>query len=335
MNRSIRVAAAMVVLTVAGNAIGASPVAARGLIVSGTTRHTPLPAGDILSRASAAPLPAFATRPFKVTAYTIRTLDWSSLHSNGLALPRLAKPPNSDRDGIPYKVVAGRNYYHPGNIASSGLSFVDAYVRTGDPAYLQRAVVRARKLVEIAIPRDGALFFPYRFDYPNERLKAPWFSAYSQGFALSLFVRLYRVTGTWEYLDQARAVALSFRRLGAGTRPWVAYAPAGYLWLEEYPSSRPTHVLNGFNFAAFGLYEYERLTRDPVAGQLLSGAVTTMRRYAATYRVPGGISFYDLVHRTQLAHYHTIHIWQLALLGRISGDPYFGQLSAAFRADHS
>ncbi len=59
-----------------------------------------------------------------------------------------------------------------------------------------------------------------------------------------------------------------------------------------------------------------------------------MRRHAADYRVRGGISLYDLVHRTQFEHYHEIHIWQLADLGAISGDPYFTTLSKTLRADH-
>jgi hypothetical protein len=286
------------------------------------------------------PLPPFASVPFRTAASTIRTLDWPDLPLNGGTLPRLATPPNSDPEGIPYKVVNGKNYYSPGNLAGDGLRFVDAYVRTGDPAYLDRAAIRARKLVALGQMRGGARYFPYPFDYPNERLVAPWYSAYSQGLALSLFVRLYRATGEWQYVETARAVALSFRQVGsarapAGSTPWVAYVPSGYLWLEEYPAATPTHVLNGFNFALFGLYDYERLTRDPTATVLLQGALKTMRTYAAVYRVPGGISYYDLVHRTQHAHYHTIHIWQLADLGAISGDPWFSQLSASFAADHA
>ena len=60
-------------------------------------------------------------------------------------------------------------------------------------------------------------------------------SAYSQGFALSLYVRLYRVTGDQAYLDSAQAVFRSFRQLGPGSRPWVSYVVSGELWLEQYP----------------------------------------------------------------------------------------------------
>jgi hypothetical protein len=296
--------------------------------------------GRILDAATVTPLPAFGTLPFKTSTYALRTLEWPDLPLNGRSIPKLSTPPNADAEGIQYKVVDGKNYYSPGNIADDGLRFVDAYVRTGDPTYLKPATIRARKLVTLGHWLRGGLYFPYSFDYPNERLVAPWYSAYSQGLALSFFVRLYRATGDWQYMETARSIAVSFRQVGTARSPggstaWIAYVPSGYLWLEEYPQRTPTHVLNGFNFALFGLYDYERLTRDPTAAALLQGALLTMRAYATAYRVPGGISYYDLVHKTQHAHYHTIHIWQLADLGAISGDAWFGQLSALFAADHA
>ena len=328
--------AALVAVTVGLGAVAPGPARAdRGLIVGGSVHWSPVAASDILERAAPTALPAFANRPFRIAAYPIRSVAWADLSLNGLSLPRLATPPNADPDGIPYKVVNGRNYYSPGNLASDGLRFVDAYVRTGNPAYLDRAVVRATKLRALGIRRDGALSFPYLFDYPNERLVAPWVSAYAQGFALSFFVRLYRVTGEWAYVEDARSIAMSFRLLGPARRHWVAYAPSSNLWLEEYPSSRPSHVLNGFNYALFGLHEYERLTRDPVARELLQGGLATIRRFGSSYRVPGGISYYDLVHRTQHLHYHLIHIDQLRDLSRLSGDPWFGQLAAQLAADRS
>lgn len=297
-------------------------------------RWSPIDPATILAQAAVSPEKSFAPGTFRVANYTIATLPWDRLPLNGRSLISLKVPPNADAEGIGYKVVNGRNYYSPGNIADEGIRFVDGYVRTGDPAYLKRARIRAAKLGELGFVRDGALFIPYGFNWPTERLTAPWVSAYSQGFALSLFVRLYRVTGDATYLDSAQAVFRSFRQLGPGSRPWVSYVVAGEVWLETYPSSRPSHVLNGFCFAAFGLYDYERLTRDPAAHQLLEGALSTLRHNAARYRVPGEISLYDLVHRTQHAHYHEVVIWQLRLLRAMTRDPFFVGLADVLEDDH-
>ncbi len=288
----------------------------------------------ILDRAALAPLPKFANRPFAISWVTIRTLAWADLPLNGRALLGLKFGAGTDSDGIAYKVIDGRRVYSPGNLAESGIRYVDGYVRTGDPAYLDRAVVRAKKLISLSRLSGGARYFPYKYDYARERLKAPWYSAYSQGFALSLFVRLYRVTGLQIWAERARETAMSFRRLGRVTRPWVAYVVNRRLWLEEYPSATPTHVLNGFNFALFGLYDYERLTRDRTARDLLRGALRTIRSYGTTYRRPGGISYYDLVHRTRHAHYHEIHTWQLRALADISGDSWYRSLAAAYWRDY-
>ncbi len=296
-----------------------------------TSESAPIP---ILDRAALAPLPKFATRPFAISWVTIRTLDWAELPWNGKHLLSLKIEPGSDSNGIVYKVINGRRVYSPGNLASSAIRYLDGYVRTRDPAYLDRAVVRAKKLSSLSRLSGGARYFPYMYDYAGEGLKAPWYSAYSQGFALSLFVRLYRVTGVQVWADRARETAMSFRRLGRVTKPWVAYVLNRRLWLEEYPSATPTHVLNGFNFALFGLYDYERLTRDPAALDLLRGALRTIRTVGTKYRVPGGISYYDLVHRTRHAKYHLIHTWQLRSLAAISGDPWYRSLADAFWRDY-
>ena len=331
----IRVRLLVVALALIAASTGAVPVAAREPVVIGTGPvYTPLSDADIASRTTVLGYRPSSPAPFHVAAYSLRTLPWANLPMNGLSLPRLSTPPGADPSGIPYKVVLGKNYYSPGNIASDGIRFVDGYVRTGNPAYLEKARVRAAKLREIGIAKDGALYLPYGFNYPAESIRAPWVSAYSQGLALSFLVRLFRVTGEASYAETARLIFAAFRLLGPRRAHWVAYVLSGDLWLEEYPSARPTHVLNGFNFAIFGLYDYERLTRDAGAAQLLQAALATMRKRAISYRVPGGVSLYDLVHRTRHEHYHEIHIWQLAALGSISGDTYFTNLSATFRADH-
>jgi hypothetical protein len=178
-----------------------------------------------------------------------------------------------------------------------------------------------------------ALFFPHHRRWLVERLEPPWYSAHSQGQVLSLFVRLYRVTGDSTYLRAARATFMSFRQLGPRDGPWVSHVQDGFLWLEEYPARPPTHVLNGHIHALLGIYEFERLTRDPASRQLLEAALTTVSRNAHRYRVRGGLSYYDQHHFTRWRHYHTIHIRQLQMAYELSGDPHFRWLARAFAAD--
>jgi hypothetical protein len=297
--------------------------------------YTPIDPSTLIAAATVSPDPLQPSGAFRVADYGIKSLAWDRLALNGRSLARLTRPDNADPDGIAYTVVNGRNYYHPGNIADEGIRFVDSYVRTGKRWYLDGAILRANKLRELGVVQNGALFIPYRFTYSAERLQAPWVSAYSQGLALSLFVRLYRVTGDQADLDTAQQVFRSFRPRTADSTFWVAYVRSGELWFEQYPSSRPTHVLNGFGFATLGVYDYERLTHDPAARQLLLGVLSTIRHNAGKYRVPGEVSLYDLVHRTQLKHYHDHVVWQMRDFGVITRDPYFAGLANVLEADGS
>ncbi|HEY5629222.1 MAG TPA: D-glucuronyl C5-epimerase family protein [Candidatus Limnocylindrales bacterium] len=240
--------------------------------------------------------------------------------------------PGLDGDGIAYKVVSGRNYYNPGSIAMQGCRYIDAYVRTGNPVYLDRAERRAARLRQLSYTARGARWLAYRFNYGS--LRAPWTSALAQGAGLSFFVRMYRVTGRPADLTMARGLFLSFRTLGRSLKPWIAYVDVyGYLRLEEYPEASPSHVFNGANFGYFGIYDYAMLTGDPTAVKLARGHLTAMRRYGASYRDPGHLSWYDLRRRTRSVHYHAVNRWQALMLGRMGGGSWFTGLYRAFLAD--
>ena len=249
-------------------------------------------------------------------------------------------PPVDDQGIRLYRWRDGRLYYRPGSVAINGMKRIDAFRDTGDRAQLDQALVLAEKLRGMAIERNDAWWLPFWFDYPPEGLVAPWFNAMSQGLALSFFVRLHRVTGDDVYLEAAEKVFDSYRRLGrtgAGRkRPWVAFvAKGGYLWLEHYPNARPDHVLNAHMHSLIGLYEYWQHTRSAEARQLLEGALTTMRDRAGTYRRQGRVSLYGLHSRTNHYKYHQVHIWQLRLLGAMTGDPWFRELGDALAADRA
>jgi hypothetical protein len=276
--------------------------------------------------------------PFLARHFELVDLPFDRLPWTGDRPPRLDLPPPVNERGVAlFRWTDGRLYVRPGSVAINGMKRIDAFRDTGDVRQLEQAIRQAEQLQHMAIERDGAWWLPFWFDYPPEGLEAPWFNAMSQGLALSFFVRLHRVTGDPEYLRDADRIFASFRRLGGahGDRPpWVAYVGrGGYLWLEHYPSDRPDHVLNAHMHALIGLYEYWQHTRSPEARRLLEGALTTMRDQAGRYRRPGHVSLYGLRTRTRHYKYHQVHIWQLRLLGRMTGDPYFTELGNALAAD--
>jgi hypothetical protein len=240
-----------------------------------------------------------------------------------------------DPDGILMKEIGGTLFYHPVELADATYRLLNAYRRTHDEGYLDWARRYLEKIRSLSVPSDGALFVPYEFDYAPHGVTAPWYSGMAQGMALTVFVRMYRVTGEMTYLETAQAFLKSFDRSGPSSRPWVSRIIDRELWFEEYPvNAHPDRVLNGFMFAVYGLYEYWQLTRERTARHLLEGALTTLKANVLRYRVPDGISYYCLRHRQRYEHYHFVHIKQLGYIARMSGDPFFSDVADLLRADH-
>lgn len=296
-------AVALVATLLGGSAIGD----ATGVAVAGGFRH----------------------RHADLVALSRDELPWTSERT-----PLLPPRPPRDRNGVPMMRWGGRLYYRPGEIAINGMKRIEGYLDTGKQAQLDQALLQARFLRRMALTRRHADWLPFWFDYPAGGQRAPWFNAMGQGLVLSFFVRLHALTGDPAHLDAARLVFRSFRRSQRSGGPWVAFVDrAGYLWLEHYPTPRPTHVLNAHLWATFGLYEYWQATRSRAARELLEGAILTMRDHAHRYRRPGALSRYDLRTGSAFSKYHEIHVWQLRLLARISGERSLWRLADRLRED--
>ena len=288
-----------------------------------------LATGVAVPRETLADDPAFRTRTYAWADVCPAGLPWTAEEPM-----RVPGPKPRDADDVPMYRVGDELYYRPGALAINGMKRVDAYLDTGDEEQLEQALKQADRLRRHAIQRRGAWWLPFWYDYLPAGQRAPWFNAMTQGMVLSFFTRLYHATGDEVHLEAAERVFTSFLRLGQSRTPWVAYVDGrGFLWLEHYPLPDPDHVLNAHLHALFGIYEYWQATRSPTARRVLNGAVTTMRKNLHRYRRPGGISVYGLRSRTQNPKYHEIHVWQLNLLARISGDDYFSTMASRLRGD--
>jgi len=246
----------------------------------------------------------------------------------------------TDQNGVIIFNYRGKSFYHPVQIAQKTLRYLDSFVLTKDPVYLERSELFARKLIKISIQTNDALYIPYRFNHflhnnEIEKLTAPWYSGMAQGQVLSVFVRLYNLTGKAKYQVAADQVFNSFKNLKGMHEPWTVFIdPQGYYWIEEYPWKEPTQALNGFIFGIYGLYDYYLLTHSDESRQLLIASITTVQDYVSEYRNKGGISAYCLQHRWQSPSYHMIHIDQLNMLARISGNDYFWIMADLFYDDY-
>ena len=243
---------------------------------------------------------------------------------------------------VKYQHTDGQWYDHPVGQAQYVVNMLRNYRISPDPEYLRLAIANAERLVARAVRHQGATFFPYPFNFVlhgRGTMQAPWYSGMAQGIALSGFVRLYNVTGDARWLQAAHEAYASFNVARQDGQPWVAVVENDLLWLELYPWLPFDHTYNGHNFAAFGLYDYWRLTGSTDAERLLIGAITTTQRFVDIARVPGGVSNYCLAQscldrKVRNADYHLSVIGQFIQLYRYTRNETFGQLADAFTADY-
>ena len=176
----------------------------------------------------------------------------------------------------------------------------------------------------------GLWVWNHHFDWEyRDTLKAPWYSGLAQGQGISLLVRAHRATGKSEYLQAAGKAFHSF--VVPTEDGGVTFTDKqGNLWFEEYIVSPPTHILNGFMWAAWGVYDYFLATADPAAQHLFHRAVKTLLENLESY----DLGFWSLYEQsgTRLKmvaspFYHRLHIVQLQVMHLLTGEEQFRRVA--------
>jgi heparosan-N-sulfate-glucuronate 5-epimerase len=234
-----------------------------------------------------------------------------------------------DSAGIPqldYRGKIGRQY-NPIAIAQYGLGNYNLFCRSGDAGRRNKFLRIADWLLLRLEPNpQGLAVWNHYFDWEyRDTLRAPWYSGLAQGQGISLLVRAYKESGDSRYLDAAqRALASFFKPVTEGGVTFTD--EQGDVWFEEYLVSPPTHILNGFIWAAWGVYDYFLATRDSSAHELFARAVRTLVRNLDRY----DLGFWSLYEQsgTRLPmvaspFYHQLHIVQLRVMHRLTGEDKF------------
>lgn len=158
--------------------------------------------------------------------------------------------------------------------------------------------------------------FPLRHTF---RVSPPWLSGMAQGEGASLLVRLHRESGDERFAEAAHLAVRPMRLLSAegGVRARLD----GGLFLEEYPTTPPSYVLNGGIFALWGCRDVGVGLDDPDALSLFEEGLDTLA--ANLYRFDTGYwSRYDLfphpVMNIASSAYHRLHINQLRAMSLIA-----------------
>ena len=238
-----------------------------------------------------------------------------------------------DSRGIPmldYRGAIGLQY-NPIAIAQYGLGNYNLYRRAGDTAKRQRFLQMADWMVgNLERNRANLWLWMHKFDWEyRETLRKPWYSALAQGQGVSLLVRAYQETGDGQYMEAANRAFDSFR---VGVRDGgVTYVDdQERTWFEEYIVWPPTHILNGFIWATWGVYDYTLATNDSAARELFDRAVHTLSSALSSFDT-GFWSLYErsgtLLPMLASRFYHALHIVQLKVMFMLTGDPEFARFA--------
>lgn len=221
--------------------------------------------------------------------------------------------------------------YNPIAIAQYGLGNYNLWKRTNDPDRRRKFFLIADWLVSHLEPNaQGLLVWNHHFNWEyRDTLKAPWYSALAQGQGISVLVRAHKESGDALYLDAARRAFAAFEQ--PIDRGGVAFTDeSGDLWFEEYIVRPPTHILNGFVWALWGVYDYFLATHDSSAQDLFSHGIRTVLHNLGRY----DLGFWSLYEQsgTRLPmvasrFYHRLHIVQLRVMRRLTGEASFAEVA--------
>ncbi|HWX88182.1 MAG TPA: D-glucuronyl C5-epimerase family protein [Solirubrobacteraceae bacterium] len=231
--------------------------------------------------------------------------------------------------------------YYPGQgieiqwLASFGKA--NGYFFAKETAALEELLNEA---IPLATERAGGIAWEYMFLFDGG--VPPWTSGLSQGTALQVLARAWSVTHEAQYLTAAQQ-ALGIFKAGpsAGVR---VPTPAGAHYLE-YTYAPGERILNGFIQSLVGLYEYTKLTKDPLGEQLFEAGDAEARAEVPHYDT-GAWSKYDQSSESDL-NYHELlaefleHLCEKTgkgepltpTTGQIPGDDIYCTTAKSFRED--
>lgn len=238
-----------------------------------------------------------------------------------------------DSSGIPMLDYLGAigAQYNPIAVAQYGLGNFNLYLKARESSRRDKFLRVADWLVEHMEENPGGLLvWNHHFDFEyRSPLRAPWYSGLAQGQGISVLVRAYSDTQDHRYLSAAR-LAFECMKTEVGEGGVIFTDEQGDRWIEEYIVDPPTHILNGFLWASWGVYDLFLATNDAAVQRVWTESVETLKRNLKRYDA-GYWSLYEQsgtrLKMMASPFYHRLHIVQLRVMARLTGDSVFDEVA--------
>lgn len=226
---------------------------------------------------------------------------------------KVTKDPDDslNKKTLPIDHEPNGDFLFPVGIFQYGLGSYDLFLKTGDKKYLDQFKLCADWTLNTQ--EENGAWNNFFFRHP----KYPY-GAMCQGEAASLLVRAYKEFKDERYLLFAKK-ALDFMLLPVEEGGTTKYEQNDIILLE-YTHLEP--VLNGWIFAAFGLFDYHLASGDEKYKTIFDNTINAIKKRIGLFD-NGYWSMYDLGGKITSPFYHKLHIAQMEALYIVTKDDVF------------
>lgn len=195
----------------------------------------------------------------------------------------------------------------------------------------QKLVAAVDKILRQAQKSNGCLIHAEQEGYDKFDMKKGAVSSILHGKLLSLLIRVYRDTKDGKYLSAATGYKNSLLIPILQNGPYRTLEN-GAIWLEEYPSSEPSMVLNGHLFCLIALAEYAAIATNVESLQLFEKGLSSAVSYLSIYW-QGEDLLYSMYHWDLCnVHYLGIMTYQFEHLYLLTSVSEFQEAATRLRA---
>ncbi len=234
-----------------------------------------------------------------------------------------------DADGIPMLDYQGNIglQYNPIAIAQWGLGNYNVWCDSKSDLNFEKFIKCANWLVDnLEQNNEGEKVWMHHFDWEyRDKLLSPWYSGLAQGQGISVLVRAYKETGQEKYKKSAEDAFQVFT-LGINDGGVNYLDKNGNNWIEEYIVYPPTHILNGFIWSLWGIYDYALQFKNSKSKNLFNNYVETLLSELDSYDT-GYWSLYEhsgtFLKMIASSFYHKLHIVQLKIMYTLTKEKTF------------
>ncbi|HAM97253.1 MAG TPA: hypothetical protein DCQ26_01475 [Marinilabiliales bacterium] len=228
-----------------------------------------------------------------------------------------------DEQGVPMIKLEDESVYSPINIAQYGFMLHAEWLETKEDKILQILKNCISVLEQTKTEKNNICVWYHKTHEQKYNIHPPWASSMAQGEVISFYLRMYQILND-ENLLQTSLKAYNFLQVDFKDGGVRRVDSEGNLWFEEYPSSKPSLVLNGFIYTLFGLYDLYRVTNNKEVKQDIDRSIQTLTVNLHKYDA-GYWSVYDLLKKELVRYYYqkNVHVPQMEILYLLTNEPVF------------